>query len=194
MGIFRHDNIDLSDEGLAAAAEINEDAKEESAAGKGLLDAETEEQTQNTDLPAAASRQADANDRENDERPIKWRQAAEKIAAVWPQAKGQGKELIARMTEISRRYGDPQLWQREPEGLLREAAIELFGMPLTRDNNYALEAAEAARKAAISDLERREQSKLGLAKRKSNIAPPQKPSYEQQIWNEIAAARDSSIF
>ena len=53
---------------------------------------------------------------------------------------------------------------------------------------------EAARKAAISDLERREQSKLGLAKRKSNIAPPQKPSYEQQIWSEIAAARDSSIF
>ena len=193
MGIFRHDNIDLSDEGLAAAAEINEDAKEESAVGKGLLDAETEEQ-QNTGMPAAASRQADANDRENDEMPIKWRQAAEKIAAAWPQAKGQGKELIARMTEISRRYGDPQLWQREPEGLLREAAIELFGMPLTRDNNYALEAAEAARKAAISDLERREQSKLGLAKRKSNIAPPQKPSYEQQIWNEIAAARDSSIF
>ena len=116
------------------------------------------------------------------------------ITASWPQAAGQGQALIAKMNEIGARYGDPLLWQRAPEGIMREAAIELFGLPRTKDNTYAKVAAEAARNAAMEEMLRRDKAKAGLAKKKGGSSPAAPPSEEEKIVAEIAKARDHRIF
>ena len=166
MGIFRRQEIDLSDEGLALAAEeSNEIANESAADGGGSLSPGDTEKMQE---PAAGA-EPEAAGGEQESPPLAtatggtagqtadWQGAAEKIAASWPQAFTQGEALVAKMVEIGSRYGDPQLWQRAPEGIMREAAIELFGWPKNRDNEYAKVAAQAARQAALKEMSRRNQ-------------------------------------
>lgn len=207
MGIFRRNQIDLSDEGLALAAE-------ESNANQGAAADERQPADESTgivaDIPdGSASVAADApelseqisavpaaglNPAEKAEREALWQEAAATIAGSWPQALGQGEMLIAKMVEISQRYGDPELWQRAPEGIMREAAIELYGLPLNRDNDYARAAAQSARTAALAEMNRRNQAKAGLDKRRGRPAPPAAMTEEEQIIEQISRAKGKGIF
>ena len=215
MGIFRRNQIDLSDEGLALAAEesnaIDKAAADEDqpafAQGHTVssLTADTlatgEEDSLGDDLPAEESQQESfaRGDKqpltaaEKAEKEALWQEAAASVAASWPQAMGQGQQLIAKMVEISQRYGDSELWQRAPAGIMREAAIELYGMPSNRDNDYARMAAQSAREAALMEMNTRNQAKAGLAKRRGRQSPPPALTEEEKIIEQISQARGRGI-
>ena len=210
MGIFRRNQIDLSDEGLALAAEdsnvIKEAAADEgqtnirdhssavnSLAAAGGLSTEDELPAQETGQELEEQQPA-LSAEQKAEREALWQEAAASVAASWPQAMGQGQQLIAKMVEISQRYGDAQLWQRVPAGIMREAAIELYGMPLSRDNDYARIAAQSAREAALEEMNRRNQAKAGLEKRRGRQTHPPALTEEEKIIEQISQARGGSIF
>jgi len=204
MGIFRRQEIDLSDEGLALAAEESNGIVNQSAAdGGGPL---SPGNTQDIAEPAARTApeaeggeqgsppRAQAAEARPEGREQGWQSAAEKISAAWPQAFAHGEELVAKMVEIGGRYGDPQLWQRSPEGIMREAAIELFGWPKNRDNEYAKIAAQAARDAALKEMSRRNQLKAGLEQPSVRKSAPAPLTEEEKILEEIRRARGRGIF
>lgn len=200
MGIFRRNQIDLSDEGLALTAEESNEMPEQAAADQNGLSAEADMDglQQERDMEAEEGQEetspVELSPGEKAEREAAWRQAVEKTAAQWPQAAGQGKELILKMNEIGSRYGDPLLWQKAPESIMQEAAIELFGMPVAKDNDYAGAAARAARAAVLREQDRRAAAKLGLAKARSIRRPAAPPSEEERIVAEIAGAKRRGIF
>ena len=210
MGIFRRNQIDLSDEGLALAAEDSNVIKE-AAADEGQTNIRDHSSAVNSlaaagglstedDLPAQETgqeleeQQPALSAEQKAEREALWQEAAASVAASWPQAMGQGQQLIAKMVEISQRYGDAQLWQRVPAGIMREAAIELYGMPLSRDNEYARIAAQSARDAALEEMNRRNQAKAGLEKRRGRQTHPPALTEEEKIIEQISQARGGSIF
>mgnify|MGYP006980315301 FL=1 len=210
MGIFRRNQIDLSDEGLALAAEDSNVIKE-AAADEGQTNIRDHSSAVNSlaaagglstedDLPAQETgqeleeQQPALSAEQKAEREALWQEAAASVAASWPQAMGQGQQLIAKMVEISQRYGDAQLWQRVPAGIMREAAIELYGMPLSRDNEYARIAAQSAREAALEEMNRRNQAKAGLEKRRGRQTHPPALTEEEKIIEQISQARGGSIF
>ena len=210
MGIFRRNQIDLSDEGLALAAEDSNVIKE-AAADEGQTNIRDHSSAVNSlaaagglstedDLPAKETgqeleeQQPALSAEQKAEREALWQEAAASVAASWPQAMGQGQQLIAKMVEISQRYGDAQLWQRVPAGIMREAAIELYGMPLSRDNDYARIAAQSAREAALEEMNRRNQAKAGLEKRRGRQTHPPALTEEEKIIEQISQARGGSIF
>ncbi len=210
MGIFRRNQIDLSDEGLALAAEDSNVIKE-AAADEGQTNIRDHSSAVNSlaaagglstedDLPAQETgqeleeQQPALSAEQKAEREALWQEAAASVAASWPQAMGQGQQLIAKMVEISQRYGDAQLWQRVPAGIMREAAIELYGMPLSRDNDYARIAAQSAREAALEEMNRRNQAKAGLEKRRGRQTHPPALTEEEKIIEQISQARGGSIF
>ena len=210
MGIFRRNQIDLSDEGLALAAEDSNVIKE-AAADEGQTNIRDHSSAVNSlaaagglstedDLPAQETgqeleeQQPALSAEQKAEREALWQEAAASVAASWPQAMGQGQQLIAKMVEISQRYGDAQLWQRVPAGIMREAAIELYGMPLSRDNEYARIAAQSAREAALEEMNRRNQAKAGLEKRHGRQTHPPALTEEEKIIEQISQARGGSIF
>ena len=210
MGIFRRNQIDLSDEGLALAAEVSNVIKE-AAADEGQTNIRDHSSAVNSlaaagglstedDLPAQETgqeleeQQPALSAEQKAEREALWQEAAASVAASWPQAMGQGQQLIAKMVEISQRYGDAQLWQRVPAGIMREAAIELYGMPLSRDNEYARIAAQSAREAALEEMNRRNQAKAGLEKRRGRQTHPPALTEEEKIIEQISQARGGSIF
>ena len=210
MGIFRRNQIDLSDEGLALAAEDSTVIKE-AAADEGQTNIRDHSSAVNSlaaagglstedDLPAQETgqeleeQQPALSAEQKAEREALWQEAAASVAASWPQAMGQGQQLIAKMVEISQRYGDAQLWQRVPAGIMREAAIELYGMPLSRDNDYSRIAAQSAREAALEEMNRRNQAKAGLEKRRGRQTHPPALTEEEKIIEQISQARGGSIF
>ena len=210
MGIFRRNQIDLSDEGLALAAEDSNVIKE-AAADEGQTNIRDHSSAVNSlaaagglstedDLPAQETgqeleeQQPALSAEQKAEREALWQEAVASVAASWPQAMGQGQQLIAKMVEISQRYGDAQLWQRVPAGIMREAAIELYGMPLSRDNDYARIAAQSAREAALEEMNRRNQAKAGLEKRRGRQTHPPALTEEEKIIEQISQARGGSIF
>ena len=210
MGIFRRNQIDLSDEGLALAAEDSNVIKE-AAADEGQTNIRDHSSAVNSlaaagglstedDLPAQETgqeleeQQPALSAEQKAEREALWQEAAASVAASWPQAMGQGQQLIAKMVEISQRYGDAQLWQRVPAGIMREAAIELYGMPLSRDNEYARIAAQSAREAALEEMNRRNQAKAGLEKRRGRQTHPPALTEEEKIIEQISQSRGGSIF
>lgn len=214
MGIFGKREIDLSDEALAAAAEQSNEIASGSAAEHSQNDASHEQsdleqqlngnqqQTAEAEEEQTEMEQAAASELEQDpwdseakaERENLWQQAKAETAELWPQAMGEGEKLISKMIEIGERYGDPQLWQRSPAGIMREAAIELFGLPRQRDNAYARLAAESAREAALKEMSLRNQAKIGLHKNNSRQAPPAPLTEEEKIIESISRAKKSNIF
>ncbi len=197
MGIFRKHDIDLSDEALNQTAEDSNEIANGSATEAAEASAQQNPESDAQDDSEETAEQAEHNPLDQEaqaERESQWQQAREQIADLWPEAMGEGEKLISRMVEIGERYGDPQLWQRSPQGIMREAAIELFGLPKERDNGYARIAAEAAREAAMQEMSLRDQAKTGLAKTKSRQAPPPPLTEEEKIINAIAKARRGSIF
>ena len=215
MGIFRRNQIDLSDEGLALAAAESNVIKEAAVDQEPApLSGDNASSLAADSLAPQGESGADEDDRDGEIRPeptdgetgqplpaavraereTLWQEAAQAVAASWPQAMGQGQQLITKMVEISERYGDRELWQRAPEGIMREAAIELYGLPERRDNGYAKLAAQSAREAALEEMNRRNQAKAGLEKRRGRQSRPPALTEEEKIIEQISHARGRGIF
>lgn len=97
------------------------------------------------------------------------------------------------MVEISCRYGDETLWQRAPGGLMREAAVELFGMPRRSDPAVLAEVVRQAHQQGRQQALQQQQAKAGLSPHISQQQPAA-PSAEEQIIHDMMRARSSAIF
>ena len=65
---------------------------------------------------------------------------------------------------------------------------------LSRDNDYARIAAQSAREAALEEMNRRNQAKAGLEKRRGRQTHPPALTEEEKIIEQISQARGGSIF
>lgn len=123
--------------------------------------------------------------------------ALDGITTVFPEAKGkeQQKELISKMVEVSRGYGDPMLWKKNPAGMLKQAALELYGVPKQIDQAAIDAAVAAAKQQAAASAGARESSKTGLAiSQQNNQHPTAEPTFDEKVIDDIFAVRGGGIF
>ena len=197
MGIFRskrEPELDLSDDSLLAEA-MEAAVEELPAAEPDAEQAERAEQAEpGADNTQSAVEAALAPQPSRAEQEQIWRAAATENARHWPQLMSDPRRLLAKMADISARYGDSSLWQRAPAGIMREAAIELYGLPQGMDSSIISGAVKQAHAEGRRLAENRHQAKLGLAPpRGASVAPPL-VSEEQRIIREMMAARRGGIF
>ncbi len=169
--------LDLSDEGLRERLGSQEDqapAAEEGSVGCAL--------------PTEAAENPEAPDPE-----ARWQAAQLWVGRLWPQALGDMEQLVRKMGEISANYGDSALWQRDPEGMLSQAAMALYGPPDVQ-LDQVVRAALAAGQREEAYLEQERQRRLTLAPSTLRHGTPAPLSPEQEIIQEIAAARKQGIF
>lgn len=190
MGIFRNRqeaSIDLSDESLLVA-----EMQTEPIADAAAESAEPTDTLVEAAQPAAETPEAPQASRAEQEQA--WREAATDSARHWPQLMSDPRRLLAKMAEISARYGDSRLWQRAPSGIMREAAIELYGLPESVDGNAISGAIREAHAAGRRLAETRHQAKLGLAPPRGGSMAPPVVSEDVRIIREMMEARRSGIF
>lgn len=199
MSIFRRRQEEeaaaLSDAALlaaaeAAAAETAETAAAETAAGESAAAdaaAETAPETAETAEAAPSLQQLQQQE-------AAWQQALAEALPHWPQLCAAPRALLAKMSEISARYGDARLWQRAPAAILREAAIELYGLPAAPAAGAIRAAVEQAHAAGMRRAAECDRSKLGLAPPRSARRAPAAISEEERIIREMTAARRGGIF
>ena len=124
--------------------------------------------------------------------------ALAKMASSFPQAKdadGQ-KTMVEKMVEISSRYGDGYLWRKNPEGMLMQAALELWGMPKVIDQQ-AVDAAAATGKAqALAELQKKEQAKgqITQPQTQNNKDQTAELSEEEKIIQGIFSVNSGGLF
>ncbi len=123
-----------------------------------------------------------------------WQQAAGELDRLWPELAGRKRELFNKMGEISGRYGDPGLWRRQPQGIMREAALELLGPPRGLTERAVREAAKAARAAALAEAEARQRAKIGLAPGHAGRSAPPPLTEEQKLIRAMSTAKGRGIF
>lgn len=206
MSIFRRRQEEeaaaLSDAALLAAAEAAaaetaaaetaaaEAAAAETAAGESAAAdaaAETAPETAETAEAAPSLQQLQQQE-------AAWQQALAEALPHWPQLCAAPRALLAKMSEISARYGDARLWQRAPAAILREAAIELYGLPAAPAAGAIRAAVEQAHAAGMRRAAECDRSKLGLAPPRSARRAPAAISEEERIIREMTAARRGGIF
>ena len=200
MSIFRRRQEEeaaaLSDAALLAAAEAAaaetaaETAAAEAAAGESAAAdaaAETAPETAETAEAAPSLQQLQQQE-------AAWQQALAEALPHWPQLCAAPRALLAKMSEISARYGDARLWQRAPAAILREAAIELYGLPAAPAAGAIRAAVEQAHAAGMRRAAECDRSKLGLAPPRSARRAPAAISEEERIIREMTAARRGGIF
>ena len=201
MSIFRRRQEEeaaaLSDAALLAAAEVAaaaetaaETAAAETAAGESAAAdaaAETAPETAETAEAAPSLQQLQQQE-------AAWQQALAEALPHWPQLCAAPRALLAKMSEISARYGDARLWQRAPAAILREAAIELYGLPAAPAAGAIRAAVEQAHAAGMRRAAECDRSKLGLAPPRSARRAPAAISEEERIIREMTAARRGGIF
>lgn len=204
MSIFRRRQEEeaaaLSDAALLAAAEAAaetaaaetaaETAAAETAAGESAAAdaaAETAPETAETAEAAPSLQQLQQQE-------AAWQQALAEALPHWPQLCAAPRALLAKMSEISARYGDARLWQRAPAAILREAAIELYGLPAAPAAGAIRAAVEQAHAAGMRRAAECDRSKLGLAPPRSARRAPAAISEEERIIREMTAARRGGIF
>ncbi|MDO4732465.1 MAG: hypothetical protein Q4B50_02970 [Bacillota bacterium] len=184
--------LDLSDQNLLARLEEQESAgqQRESLPAGGL----------HSGLPAAAEEKdglspvgPKKSGPEEEEQEKRWGMAQQEVLQRWPQARGNLRELVLKMAEISGRYGDGCLWQRDPENMLRLAAMELYGFP-EQDLQQVMEAALLAGQQEEARLEKERQRRLHLDTSSLHRGSPAPLSPEQEIIRAMAQARKKSIF
>ena len=108
-----------------------------------------------------------------------WAQAQRQLWSDWPQSKGDMVRLVQKMAEISARYGDPALWQRDPAGTLRYAALEIYGPPGGQREQER--------------LERQRQRRHSLAPSALRHGAPAPLTPEQEILQDIVRARRNGV-
>jgi len=186
MTLFGNEGVlDLSDQGLLARLAEQERGIRPGAALPEEMNAEE------FILRSAAEAGAEAEAEAEKER--LWLLAQQEVLSQWPQARGNLQELILKMAEISSRYGDCCLWQKDPQGMLRHAAMELYGMP-QHDLQQVMEAALLAGQQEQARLEKERQRRLSLAPSGVRHGSPAPLSPEQEIIRAIAQARRNGIF
>lgn len=186
MSIFRRHSEpspDLSDQALtgeAAAAPA-----EEAAAGEEAPAAPPEAET----APAATlSVEPDPAQEQQ------WQEAARSVAGHWPQIREDLPALVGRMKAISERYGDPTLWQRSPAGIMREAAVELYGMPARPDAGALAQAVRAAHEQGRRAAAERSRTLAGLAPPQVSRSAPPPLTEEEKILRDMRQARKGRLF
>lgn len=197
MSIFRRGQNapDLSDAGLeqaqeaqqAAAAPEKEDA-DPSAATQQTQQAETPE------TAPVAQGEAESRSLPDPEREQRWQEAARAVADHWPQMKEDLPALLGRMKQISERYGDPDLWQRSPAGIMREAAVELYGMPPRPDAGALSQAVQAAHEQGRKAAADRRRTLAGLAPPQVSRSAPPPLTEEEKILRDMRQARKGRLF
>ena len=123
--------------------------------------------------------------------------ALDGITTVFPEAKGkeQQKELISKMVEVSRGYGDPMLWKKNPAGMLKQAALELYGVPKQIDQAAIDAAVAAAKQQTAAAINAKESAKTGLTiNQQNNQQQTAEPSYEEKVINDIFAVKGGGLF
>ena len=122
-----------------------------------------------------------------------WEQAQQQVLQLWPQAQGDMESLVRLMTEISQEYGDGQLWQRDPVGMLRHAAMELYGPP-SQNLEQVVQAALLAGQQEQARREKEQQRRLTLAPSGLRQSRPAPLSPDQEIIRAMAQSRRNGIF
>lgn len=200
MSIFRRRQEEeaaaLSDAALLAAAEAAaaetaaaETAAAETAAGESAAADAAAETAETAETAEAAPSLQQLQQQE-----AAWQQALAEALPHWPQLCAAPRALLAKMSEISARYGDARLWQRAPAAILREAAIELYGLPAAPAAGAIRAAVEQAHAAGMRRAAECDRSKLGLAPPRSARRAPAAISEEERIIREMTAARRGGIF
>lgn len=204
MSIFRRRQEEeaaaLSDAALLAAAETAaaetaaaEAAAAETAAGESAA-ADAAAETAPETAETAETAEAAPSLQQLQQQEAAWQQALAEALPHWPQLCAAPRALLAKMSEISARYGDARLWQRAPAAILREAAIELYGLPAAPAAGAIRAAVEQAHAAGMRRAAECDRSKLGLAPPRSARRAPAAISEEERIIREMTAARRGGIF
>lgn len=177
-------------EAVAAEAAAAETAAAETATGESAAaDAAAEAAPETAETAEAAPSLQQLQQQE-----AAWQQALAEALPHWPQLCAAPRALLAKMSEISARYGDARLWQRAPAAILREAAIELYGLPAAPAAGAIRAAVEQAHAAGMRRAAECDRSKLGLAPPRSARRAPAAISEEERIIREMTAARRGGIF
>jgi len=122
-----------------------------------------------------------------------WQTAAMEVAAHWPQVREDMPGLVAKMAELSAQYGDRTLWQRNPHSLMREAAIELYGMPQLPNGDAIARAVQQAHADGMAQGMQNARAKAGLAPGRVH-APHKTLTEEERIIRDMVQARKQSMF
>ena len=124
-----------------------------------------------------------------------WAQAQRQLWSQWPQSRGDMVRLVQKMGEISARYGDAALWQRDPAGTLRYAALELYGPPAghMEQMEQVVRAAVQAGQQNQERLERERQRRHNLAPSSLRHGAPAPLTPEQEILRDIVRARRTGV-
>ena len=124
----------------------------------------------------------------------RWQEAARSVADHWPQIKGDLPAMLTRMKAISESYGDPTLWQRAPAGIMREAAVELYGMPSRPDDGALYQAVRAAHEQGRKAAADRRRALAGLAPPQISRSAPPPLTEEEKILQDMRRARKGRLF
>lgn len=119
------------------------------------------------------------------------------IMTDFPEAKDREsqKQLIGKMVEISETYGDRNLWRRNPMGMLKQAAFEIYGVPKQVDQTAIDAAVAAAKQQTAADIAAKESAKTGLTiNQQNNQQKTAAPSYEEEVINGILAVKRGGLF
>lgn len=199
MSIFRRRQEEeaaaLSDAALLAVAEVAEVAEAaETAAETATGESAAADAAADTAPETAETAEAAPSLQQLQQQEAAWQQALAEALPHWPQLCAAPRALLAKMSEISARYGDARLWQRAPAAILREAAIELYGLPAAPAAGAIRAAVEQAHAAGMRRAAECDRSKLGLAPPRSARRAPAAISEEERIIREMTAARRGGIF
>ena len=187
MSIFRRRSEsapDLSDQALTGEAAEAAPADEAAAGGEAP---ETAPEAETAPTTALSTDPDPAQERE-------WQEAALNVAGHWPQIKEDLPALLSRMKVISERYGDPTLWQRSPAGIMREAAVELYGMPARPDAGALAQAVRAAHEQGRRAAAERSRTLAGLAPPQVSRSAPPPLTEEEKILRDMRQARKGRLF
>lgn len=123
--------------------------------------------------------------------------AMKAITTDFPNAnsKEEQTQLIRKMVEISETYGDRNLWRRNPAGMLKQAALELYGVPQKVDQSAIDAAVTAAKNKTAADIAAKEAAKTGLTiNQQNNQQKTATQTYEEKIIDEIFNVKRGGLF
>jgi hypothetical protein len=190
VSLFRRkeDVPDLSDQALSESAAEETGAADDTGPESGGEAAADPIAASEPDKAASAAAEP------GPEQEQRWQEAARSVADHWPQIKGDLPALLARMKAISESYGDPTLWQRAPAGIMREAAVELYGMPSRPDDGALYQAVRAAHEQGRKAAADRRRALAGLAPPQISRSAPPPLTEEEKILQDMRRARKGRLF
>ncbi|MEG1997132.1 MAG: hypothetical protein RR051_01675, partial [Clostridiales bacterium] len=124
-----------------------------------------------------------------------WSEAWAKTADTWGDVGSTGDTLVRTLVDSSQEAGDQDLMFRQPDRMMKLAALELFGMPKEVDQEALRAATRAAREDTLRELSEKNAGKSGLAAaQQTRQMAAGTVSEEEKILEGIMAAGNSRIF